>query len=71
MIKFLIFFNYQYIRCNFKCNYDSILLIGIEIGDIGFKFGFEEMDNGYLKIDNVCIFRENMFMKYLKVIFEI
>lgn len=44
---------------------------GIEIGDIGPKFGFEEMDNGYLKLDNVRIPRENMLMKYSKVISEI
>lgn len=43
-------------------------LPGIEIGDIGPKFGFEEMDNGYLKIDNVRIPRENMLMKYSKVL---
>lgn len=28
------------------------------------------MDNGYLKIDNVRIPRENMLMKYSKVISE-
>ena len=42
---------------------------GIEVGDIGPKFGFDEMDNGYLRIDNVRIPRENMLMKYSKVTF--
>lgn len=42
-------------------------LPGIEVGDIGPKFGFDEMDNGYLRIHNVRIPRENMLMKYSKV----
>lgn len=42
---------------------------GIEVGDIGPKFGFDEMDNGYLRIHNVRIPRENMLMKYSKVTF--
>ncbi|XP_053712401.1 peroxisomal acyl-coenzyme A oxidase 1-like isoform X2 [Synchiropus splendidus] len=42
-------------------------LPGVVIGDIGPKFGFSEVDNGYLKLDNVRIPRENMLMKYSKV----
>lgn len=42
-------------------------LIGITVGDIGPKFGYEEMDNGYLKMDNYRIPRENMLMKYAQV----
>uniref|UniRef100_J3SDY5 Acyl-coenzyme A oxidase n=1 Tax=Crotalus adamanteus TaxID=8729 RepID=J3SDY5_CROAD len=42
-------------------------LPGITIGDIGPKFGYDEMDNGYLKMDNFRIPRENMLMKYAKV----
>ncbi|XP_031419959.1 peroxisomal acyl-coenzyme A oxidase 1 isoform X1 [Clupea harengus] len=42
-------------------------LPGIEVGDIGPKFGFDEVDNGYLKMDNVRIPRMNMLMKYAKV----
>ncbi|XP_070828837.1 peroxisomal acyl-coenzyme A oxidase 1 isoform X1 [Chaetodon trifascialis] len=42
-------------------------LPGIVVGDIGPKFGFSEVDNGYLKLDNVRIPRENMLMKYAKV----
>lgn len=40
---------------------------GITVGDIGPKFGYDEMDNGYLKMDNFRIPRENMLMKYAKV----
>ncbi|XP_053354296.1 peroxisomal acyl-coenzyme A oxidase 1 isoform X3 [Clarias gariepinus] len=42
-------------------------LPGVVVGDIGPKFGFEEVDNGYLKLDNIRIPRENMLMKYAKV----
>uniref|UniRef100_A0A672Z0Z5 Acyl-coenzyme A oxidase n=1 Tax=Sphaeramia orbicularis TaxID=375764 RepID=A0A672Z0Z5_9TELE len=42
-------------------------LPGIVVGDIGPKFGFSEVDNGFLKMDNVRIPRENMLMKYAKV----
>ncbi|KAF5897773.1 peroxisomal acyl-coenzyme A oxidase 1 isoform X2, partial [Clarias magur] len=42
-------------------------LPGVVVGDIGPKFGFDEVDNGYLKLDNIRIPRENMLMKYAKV----
>ncbi|KAM4604056.1 peroxisomal acyl-coenzyme A oxidase 1 isoform 1-T1 [Polymixia lowei] len=42
-------------------------LPGVVVGDIGPKFGFDEVDNGYLKMENVRIPRENMLMKYAKV----
>nr|XP_004655256.1 peroxisomal acyl-coenzyme A oxidase 1 isoform X1 [Jaculus jaculus] len=42
-------------------------LPGITVGDIGPKFGYEEMDNGFLKMDNYRIPRENMLMKYAQV----
>ncbi|PWA32737.1 hypothetical protein CCH79_00012525, partial [Gambusia affinis] len=42
-------------------------LPGIVVGDIGPKFGFNEVDNGFLKLENVRIPRENMMMKYSKV----
>ncbi|XP_030389818.1 peroxisomal acyl-coenzyme A oxidase 1 isoform X3 [Gopherus evgoodei] len=42
-------------------------LPGITVGDIGPKFGYDEMDNGYLKMDNFRIPRENMLMKYAKI----
>ncbi|XP_028674798.1 peroxisomal acyl-coenzyme A oxidase 1 isoform X2 [Erpetoichthys calabaricus] len=42
-------------------------LPGVVVGDIGPKFGFDEIDNGFLKLENVRIPRENMLMKYAKV----
>ncbi|XP_071767690.1 peroxisomal acyl-coenzyme A oxidase 1 isoform X1 [Centroberyx gerrardi] len=42
-------------------------LPGIVVGDIGPKFGFHEVDNGFLKLENVRIPRENMLMKYAQV----
>ncbi|XP_048345909.1 peroxisomal acyl-coenzyme A oxidase 1 isoform X1 [Sphaerodactylus townsendi] len=42
-------------------------LPGITVGDIGPKFGYDEMDNGYLKMDNFRIPRENMLMKFAQV----
>uniref|UniRef100_A0A8C5C239 Acyl-coenzyme A oxidase n=1 Tax=Gadus morhua TaxID=8049 RepID=A0A8C5C239_GADMO len=42
-------------------------LPGIVIGDIGPKFGFDAVDNGYLKLEHVRIPRENMLMKYAQV----
>ncbi|XP_078506954.1 peroxisomal acyl-coenzyme A oxidase 1-like [Lissotriton helveticus] len=42
-------------------------LSGVTVGDIGPKFGFEDSDNGFLKLDNVRIPRENMLMKYAQV----
>lgn len=43
------------------------VLEGIEAGDIGPKLGFQRVDNGYLKINNTLIPRENMLMKYVQV----
>lgn len=48
-------------KCGFYC------LAGIVVGDIGPKFGFSEVDNGFLKLENVRIPRENMLMKFAKV----
>ena len=42
-------------------------LPGVEVGDIGPKFGFQTKDNGFLRLHNVRIPRENMLMKYAKV----
>ncbi|XP_059764212.1 peroxisomal acyl-coenzyme A oxidase 1 isoform X3 [Balaenoptera ricei] len=42
-------------------------LPGITVGDIGPKFGYDEMDNGYLKMDNYRLPRENMLMKHAQV----
>ena len=41
---------------------------GITIGDIGPKFGYDEMDNGYLRFENVRIPRDSMLMRYSQVL---
>ena len=46
---------------------DHSPLPGVEVGDIGPKFGFEMVDNGFLRLKNVRVPRENMLMKYAQV----
>ncbi|XP_021378180.1 peroxisomal acyl-coenzyme A oxidase 1-like [Mizuhopecten yessoensis] len=43
-------------------------LPGIELGDIGPKFGYGTNDNGYLRLNNVRIPRDYMLMRYSKVL---
>ncbi|KAK7502853.1 hypothetical protein BaRGS_00005802 [Batillaria attramentaria] len=43
-------------------------LPGITVGDIGAKFGFNSNDNGFLRLDNVRIPRDNMLMRYSQVL---
>lgn len=40
---------------------------GITVGDIGPKFGYDNMDNGFLIFNNVRIPRENMLMRNAQV----
>ena len=40
---------------------------GITLGDIGNKFGYDTIDNGFLRFNNIRIPRENMLMKYAQV----
>jgi len=42
-------------------------LPGVTVGDIGPKFGFGGVDNGYLSFDHVRIPRVNMLMRYSQV----
>ena len=42
-------------------------LPGIEVGDIGPKFGFNAKDNGYCIFKDVRIPRRNMLMRYVVV----
>eukprot|EP00210_Caulerpa_lentillifera_P003885 g3712.t1 len=42
-------------------------LPGITVGDIGPKFGYNAVDNGYLRFDHVRIPREDMLMRFAKV----
>ncbi|MFQ6657779.1 hypothetical protein Gotur_027319, partial [Gossypium turneri] len=47
---------------------DHSSLPGITIGDIGMKFGsgaYNNMDNGLLRFDNVCIPRNQMLMRFV------
>jgi len=37
------------------------------LGDIGPKFGYDSIDNGFLQFRHVRIPRENMLMKYAQV----
>ncbi|XP_067666720.1 peroxisomal acyl-coenzyme A oxidase 1-like [Haliotis asinina] len=43
-------------------------LPGVTVGDIGTKFGYESIDNGFLKFSHVRIPRMNMLMRYAKVL---
>ena len=40
---------------------------GVEVGDIGPKFGYGTKDNGFLRLNKVRIPRDHMLMKYAKV----
>ena len=40
---------------------------GVKVGDVGPKFGYFGVDNGYLELRNVRIPRDQMLMKYTKV----
>jgi len=42
-------------------------LPGVTVGDIGPKFGYNTKDNGYLRLENVRVPRDNMLAKYTKV----
>ena len=42
-------------------------IIGVQVGDIGPKFGYFTMDNGFLRLTNVRIPRDQMLMKYAQV----
>ncbi|XP_030638493.1 peroxisomal acyl-coenzyme A oxidase 1 isoform X1 [Chanos chanos] len=50
-----------------RCMKTHMPLPGVVVGDIGPKFGFDEVDNGFLKLENVRIPRTNMLMKYAQV----
>lgn len=43
------------------------LLLGITVGDIGPKMGFEQTDNGFLRLDHVRVPRENMLSRFAQV----
>ncbi|KAG3110423.1 hypothetical protein PI124_g8949 [Phytophthora idaei] len=43
-------------------------MAGVDVGDIGPKVGFQPIDNGYCAFHKVRIPRENMMMRYAKVL---
>src|SRR3990167_9101199 len=46
---------------------DHTSLPGIQLGDIGPKFGFNTIDNGFARFSNIRIPRENMLMRFASV----
>ncbi|MEW5313953.1 MAG: hypothetical protein WDW38_005483 [Sanguina aurantia] len=40
---------------------------GVKVGDIGPKFGYGGVDNGFMSLDHVCIPRDQMLMRYATV----
>ncbi|GMI47349.1 hypothetical protein TrCOL_g11217 [Triparma columacea] len=42
-------------------------LPGVTVGDIGSKIGYNTMDNGFLKLENVRVPLDNMAMRFVKV----
>jgi len=42
-------------------------LKGVEVGDIGPKYGFNFKDNGYCILNNIRVPRRNMLMRFVKV----
>lgn len=47
---------------------DHTPLPGITVGDIGPKMGFEQTDNGFLRLDHVRVPRENMLSRFAQVL---
>ncbi|TKR69693.1 hypothetical protein L596_021818 [Steinernema carpocapsae] len=50
-----------------RCENTHKALPGVDVGDIGPKFGINSVDNGYLRLHHVKIPRRNMMMAYAKV----
>ena len=44
-----------------------VTCVGVTVGDIGPKLGYFGMDNGFLRLNNVRIPRDQMLMRYSKV----
>lgn len=42
-------------------------LEGVEVGDIGPKYGYNTKDNGYLRFNQFRIPKENLLSKYMKI----
>jgi acyl-CoA oxidase len=48
-----------------RCMKSHLALEGIEVGDIGPKYGYNTKDNGYLRFNNFRIPKENLLGKYM------
>ncbi|KAJ1830089.1 hypothetical protein LPJ63_005155 [Coemansia sp. RSA 2711] len=46
---------------------DHAPLAGVTVGDLGPKFGFNAMDNGFLLLDRVRVPRDNLLQRYITV----
>ncbi|KAJ2802227.1 hypothetical protein H4R20_003363 [Coemansia guatemalensis] len=46
---------------------DHMPLPGVTVGDLGPKFGFNTMDNGFLMLDRVRVPRSNLLQRYINV----
>lgn len=44
------------------------MFTGITVGDVGPKFGLNTIDNGFVQFSKVRIPRDNMLMRFTKVI---
>ena len=42
-------------------------LPGVTVGDVGSKYGYNSVDNGYLSFENVRIPRENMLSRFVLI----
>jgi acyl-CoA oxidase len=49
---------------------DHSVVAGLELGDIGKKFGFDATDNGYLRFNQLRVPRFNMLMRFAHVTLE-
>lgn len=43
------------------------IFLGVTVGDIGPKMGFDSTDNGFLRLDHVRVPRENMLSRFAQV----
>jgi len=50
------------------CQILVVYTAGVTVGDIGPKFGYDTVDNGFLRLDQVRVPRENMLMKNAQVL---
>ena len=54
-------------KLKYNCTCSYAYIVGVTVGDIGPKFGNFGLDNGFLRLNNVRIPRDQMLMRYSKV----